>query len=162
MFCRYVNHKRPLRKSMNIPFGPLRKSYQNCMAIYHQYTGSVLYNTIIVSSYMYCCLTLTLDTTKYLTRWWENNYIKTSKIQPAAILSCVKVLYANRVDGVIHSLNRNICWLFITSIQPLPSLYFWHNAIPFPIKIGFITITMYNKNRMYYYYCIHHKVVVCN
>ena len=43
---------------------------------------------------------LTLDTTKYLTNLGENGYNKSTKIEAAAMLSCVKVLYANRVDGV--------------------------------------------------------------
>ena len=44
---------------------------------------------------------LTLDTTKYLTNLGENGYNKSTKIVPAAMLSCVKDLYANRVDGVL-------------------------------------------------------------
>ena len=43
---------------------------------------------------------LTLDITKYLASLRENTY---HKILLAAILICVKVLYANHVDGVLFA-----------------------------------------------------------
>ena len=70
------------------------------MVTYHQYRGSILPNCIILPVYIYCCLKITLDITKHSANLGENSCYKTSKILSAAMLSCVKDLYANRVDGV--------------------------------------------------------------